>query len=363
MKVITADGLSKSYFLKAEGNREFQALKDISFDVNEGETVGIIGANGAGKSTLLKLLSGITLPTSGEAKVVGSFSSLLEVGTGFHPDLSGRDNIFLNASILGISRKQVQAEMQKIVAFSGVDMFIDQPLRTYSSGMKLRLAFSIIAHLKTDIIALDEVLAVGDSMFQVKCMERIFDFKQQGRTILFVSHSLSAVKKLCERTLVLQAGEIVFDGPTDQAIAFYLNLCRQTESGFESDFIRKLIISSTEKTGSITLELCNVPTDSEIDFGININTQDGMPLYHFSNRFIDQSLAPKNGELRLELTFNHQLKASNYNISIYIGQDEQQLLWQENAATLTVAPFAPYGFHNPGAIQASIVTDFEIKQL
>lgn len=363
MKAISAERLSKSYFLKTEGNQEFHALKDISFDIHEGETVGIIGHNGAGKSTLLKLLSGITLPTSGEAKVVGSFSSLLEVGTGFHPDLSGRDNIFLNASILGVSRKEAKAEMQNIIAFSGVEKFIDQPLRTYSSGMKLRLAFSVLAHLKTDIIALDEVLAVGDSMFQVKCMERIFDFRKQGRTILFVSHNLSAVKKLCERTLVLRFGEIVFDGPTEEAIAFYLNSNRQTGSGSESDFIRKLAVSSTEKTGSITLELCNIPTDSELDLGINISTQDGMPLYHFSNRFIDRNLLPRNGELQLELTFNHQLKAGNYNVSIYIGQGEQQLLWQENAATLTVAPFAPYGFHNPDAIQASIITDFDINQL
>lgn len=363
MKVISAERLSKSYFLKAEGDQEFHALKDISFEINEGETVGIIGPNGAGKSTLLKLLSGITFPISGEAKVVGSFSSLLEVGTGFHPDLSGRDNIFLNASILGVSQKEVQAEMQNIIAFSGVAKFIDQPLRTYSSGMKLRLAFSIIAHLKTDIIALDEVLAVGDSMFQVKCMERIFDFKQQGRTILFVSHNLSAVKKLCERTIVLRLGEIIFDGSTDEAIAFYLNSNERSEEVRESEFIRSFNVSSTEKTGRIELELSNIPSDSEIDLGINISTQDGMPLYHFSNRFVDKTLIPKNGALQLELTFNHQLKSGNYNVSIYIGQDEQQLLWQENAAALTIAPFAPYGFHNPDAIQASIITDFDINQL
>lgn len=363
MKVISAERLSKSYFLKTEDDREFHALQDISFDINEGETVGIIGPNGAGKSTLLKLLSGITLPTSGQAKVVGSFSSLLEVGTGFHPDLSGRDNIFLNAYILGISRKQVQSEMQNIIAFSGVERFIDQPLRTYSSGMKLRLAFSIIAHLKTDIIALDEVLAVGDSVFQMKCMERIFDFKQQGRTILFVSHNLSAVKKLCERTLVLQNGMIVFDGTTDESIAFYLNSNRQSQDVHESDFIRSLAVSSTEKTGSIILELSNIPSDSEIDLGINISTQDGTALYHFSNRFIGRNLVPKNGELQLELTFDHQLKAGIYNVAIYIGQGEQQLLWNENAATLTIAPFAPYRFHNPDAIQASIITDFDINQL
>lgn len=363
MKVISAERLSKSYSLKTEDDREFHALKDISFDINEGETVGIIGANGAGKSTLLKLLSGICLPTSGEAKVVGSFSSLLEVGTGFHPDLTGRNNVFLNASILGISRKEVKAEMQNIIAFSGVEKFIDEPLRTYSSGMKLRLAFSIIAHLKTDIIAMDEVLAVGDSMFQVKCMERIFDFKEEGRTILFVSHNLSAVKKLCERTLVLKSGELVFDGPTEYAIAFYLNSNRQVNHDHESGFIQRLAVSSTEKTGSISLELSNIPSDSEIDLGININTQDGMSLYHFSNRFVEKSLVPQSGELQLELVFSHQLKAGNYNLSVYLGQNDQQLLWQENAATLTVAPFAPYGFHNPDAIQASIVTDFDIKQL
>jgi lipopolysaccharide transport system ATP-binding protein len=363
MKVISAERLSKSYFLKTEGNQEFHALKDISFNIHEGETVGIIGPNGAGKSTLLKLLSGITLPTSGEAKVVGSFSSLLEVGTGFHPDLSGRDNIFLNASILGISRKEVQTEMENIISFSGVKKFIDQPLRTYSSGMKLRLAFSIITHLKTDIIALDEVLAVGDSMFQVKCMERIFDFKQQGRTIIFVSHNLSAVKKLCERTLVLRFGEIVFDGPSEEAIAFYLNSNNLTESFRESDLIRKLLVSSTNKSGRIEVQLSNIPSDSEIDLGINISTQDGTPLYHFSNRFIDRNLVPRNGELQLELTFDHQLKAGNYNVAIYIGQDEKQLLWQENVATLAVSPFAPYGFHNPDVIQAFVITDFDIKQL
>ncbi|MFM1876702.1 MAG: hypothetical protein RL266_2439, partial [Bacteroidota bacterium] len=190
MTAIEVISLSKSYRLKGQNRATFEALKNVSFSISEGESVGIIGRNGAGKSTLLKLLSDVTFPTSGEARIAGTFSSLLEVGTGFHPDLSGRDNIFLNASIIGISKKEVNDELENIIAFSGVGKFIDEPLRTYSSGMKLRLAFSVIAHLKTDIIALDEVLAVGDSMFQIKCMERIFDFKKQGRTILFVSHNL-----------------------------------------------------------------------------------------------------------------------------------------------------------------------------
>ncbi|MCB0754878.1 MAG: ABC transporter ATP-binding protein [Flavobacteriales bacterium] len=233
MSAITVNGLCKTYLLQNGETAEFEALRDVTFSVEGGESVGIIGHNGAGKSTLLKILSGITLPSSGEGKVVGSFSSLLEVGIGFHPDLTGRDNIYFNASILGVSRATIQTEMEQIIAFSGVEKFIDQPLRTYSSGMKLRLAFAIIAHLKTDIIALDEVLAVGDSMFQVKCMERIFDFKNQGRTILFVSHNLSAVKRLCDRTLVLENGRLIFDGPTDEAISTYLN--RVGQSGAQQD--------------------------------------------------------------------------------------------------------------------------------
>lgn len=362
MSVIAADRLSKTYFLKTGDEREFHALKDVSFEVKEGESIGIIGPNGAGKSTLLKLLSGITLPTSGQAKIVGSYSGLLEVGTGFHPDLSGRDNIFLNASILGISRKEVQVEMAKIIAFSGVETFIDQPLRTYSSGMKLRLAFSIIAHLKTDIIALDEVLAVGDSMFQVKCIERIFDLKQQGRTILFVSHNLSAVKKLCGRTLVIIAGRIVFDGPTNEAIVFYLNSNQEQNRASGSEFIEFLVVSASERNGKVELRLTNFPSDSEIDLGINIATPEGMPLYHFSNRFIGKTLVPKNGKLQLELTFQHQLKTGNHGVSIYLGQNDEQLLWYENAANLTIPPFAPYGFHNPDAIQAPIITQFDIRE-
>ncbi|MBL4587170.1 MAG: ABC transporter ATP-binding protein, partial [Flavobacteriales bacterium] len=303
MSVITVQNLSKTYVLKTKDDGEFCALKNASFQINEGESVGIIGRNGAGKSTLLKLLSGIALPTEGNARIDGSFSSLLEVGTGFHPDLSGRDNIYLNASILGISKKDVALEMQEIISFSGVDEFIDQPIRTYSSGMKLRLAFSIIAHLKTDIIALDEVLAVGDSMFQIKCLERIFDFKKQGRTLLFVSHNLSAVKKLCERTLVLSEGEIVFDGSTEEAIRFYLSSNGNPEASFSSQFLKKLAVDCSDKSAKIQLQIENLAKNEEVDLGVNISTQDGTDLYHFSNRFIEKTLITEDGNLILELSF------------------------------------------------------------
>lgn len=359
MSAIHVNKLSKSYKLEA-GNKTFEALNNISFEISEGETVGIIGHNGAGKSTLLKILSGITFPTLGEGKVEGSFSSLLEVGTGFHPDLSGRDNIYFNASLLGLSRIEIVAQLDEIVSFSGVADFIDQPIRTYSSGMKLRLAFSILAHIRTDIIALDEVLAVGDSMFQIKCMERIFDFKNQGRTILFVSHNLSAVKKLCERTLVLQNGKLVFDGATEDAIKIYLNA---TESQSDtSDILNKLDVQVHEEQVKIELELNDLISDEQIDLGVNITTIDGNPLYHFSNRFIDKKLKPENGKVDLEIKFQHQLKPGSYPIAIYIGQADQQLLWKENAATLVVPPNTPYGFHNPDAIQAPVITDFEIEK-
>ncbi len=360
MTAIEAQHLTKTYFLEGKNATEFHALADASFVIKEGETVGIIGRNGAGKSTLLKLLAGITVPTSGKGKIHGSFSSLLEIGTGFHPDLSGRDNIFLNASILGISRKSVSAEMKNIISFSGVNAYIDQPLRTYSSGMKLRLAFSVIAHLQTDIIALDEVLAVGDSVFQVKCMERIFDFKHQGKTILFVSHNLSAIKKLCERTLVLKQGNIVFDGKTEQAIQYYLSNEKNRHSGISSDYLNNVEIDCTEKVASIKLEITDLPSNNNLDLGINISTKEGSELYHFSNRFVDTPLNPKNGKLDLKLKFVHRLKPGNYSVSIYLGQNEIQLDWIENAAELIVPPHNPYGFHNPEAIQGPVITDFEI---
>ena len=359
MKAIEAHDLSKVYRLDAAS--AFEALKNISFSIEEGESIGIIGANGAGKSTLLKVLSGITLPSSGTAKIVGSFSSLLEVGTGFHPDLSGKDNIFLNASILGISKKVVETELTHIIEFSGVQEFIDQPLRTYSSGMKLRLAFAVIAHLKTDIIALDEVLAVGDSMFQIKCMERIFEFKDQGRTILFVSHNLSAVRKLCKRCLILRNGEIVFDGPTDSAIDFYLQPATLATKS-PSEFVESITNNCTENSAAIQLDFRGLNSDNEVDLGINISTIDGNPLYHFSNRFTGTTLKVVDRKLSVTVEFAHLLKSGNYQVSVYLGQNEERLVWLENVATLVVPPHNPYNFHNPDSIQASVVPAFTMRQ-
>lgn len=202
---------------------DFWALRDINFSVQRGEVIGIIGPNGSGKSTLLKILSQITPPTTGEITLRGRVASLLEVGTGFHPELTGRENIFLNGAILGIPKKEIVQKFDEIVAFSGVEKFLDTPVKRYSSGMYVRLAFSVAAHMEPDILIIDEVLAVGDAEFQKKCLEKMESItKKEGRTILFVSHNLVAVQNLCHKTIALEAGQIKHIGETAAVIDAYL---------------------------------------------------------------------------------------------------------------------------------------------
>jgi lipopolysaccharide transport system ATP-binding protein len=198
------------------------ALREVSFDVQQGEVVGLIGHNGAGKSTLLKVLSRIVIPTTGRTEVYGKIGSLLEVGTGFHPDLTGRENIFLNGAVLGIGRAEIRRRFDEIVDFSGIEKFINTPVKWYSSGMYLRLAFSVAAHLDTEVLIMDEVLAVGDVSFQQKCMDKMHDIRKHGRTILFVSHSMAAVTRLCKRVILLDKGQVVDDGPAARVVNDYL---------------------------------------------------------------------------------------------------------------------------------------------
>jgi ABC-type polysaccharide/polyol phosphate transport system ATPase subunit len=197
------------------------ALRDVSFEVGHGEAVGLIGRNGSGKTTLLKLVSRIIKPTSGRVDVQGRVGSLLELGAGFHPDFTGRENVYLNGSVHGLSRALVREHMDEIVAFAGLEEFVDLPVRTYSSGMAMRLGFAVAAHLEADVLLLDEVFAVGDEAFQRKCFGKIFEFKQRGGTIVFVSHDASAVERLCERAVLLRSGRMEFDGPTHDAIVRY----------------------------------------------------------------------------------------------------------------------------------------------
>ncbi len=249
---IKVSNLSKTYFLgkkKEESLKStlsgffsshknstdiFTALKNINFQINKGEVLGIIGRNGAGKSTLLKILSQITKPTEGCVEINGRIASLLEVGTGFHPELTGRENIYLNGTILGMTRKEVKTKFTEIVEFSGVEKFIDTPVKHYSSGMYVRLAFAVAAHLEPEILIIDEVLAVGDADFQKKCLGKMKEVAGHGRTVIFVSHNMEAVKSLCERAIFLENGEIIKDAAPKEVIDFYMQ--RQSGSLLSQEF-------------------------------------------------------------------------------------------------------------------------------
>jgi homopolymeric O-antigen transport system ATP-binding protein len=206
----------------AQRDNNFWALKDVSFEVKQGEVVGIIGRNGAGKSTLLKILSRITAPTEGRAEIYGRVGSLLEVGTGFHQELTGRENIYLNGAILGMKKAEIDRKLDEIVAFAEVEKFINTPVKRYSSGMYVRLAFAVAAHLEPEILVVDEVLAVGDLEFQKRCLGKMQDITQQGRTVLFVSHNIGAIKSLCSRAILLDAGRVVCAGSVDRTVETYL---------------------------------------------------------------------------------------------------------------------------------------------
>lgn len=212
---------SKVVVKSEPSSEEFFALNDVSFEINQGDKVGIIGRNGAGKSTLLKVLSRITEPTSGKIHINGRIASLLEVGTGFHPELTGRENIFLNGAILGMSRKEIKEKFDEIVTFAEVEKFLDTPVKRYSSGMYVRLAFAVAAYLESEILVVDEVLAVGDMEFQKKCLGKMNDLSQDGRTIFFVSHNLGAIKKLCNKGIVMKEGSVFFNGGVEDSIAMY----------------------------------------------------------------------------------------------------------------------------------------------
>lgn len=244
-----------------KGKTEFVwALKDINFQVNRGERFGIIGKNGAGKSTLLKILSRVASPTKGSVKVKGRVASLLEVGTGFHPELTGRDNIFLNGSILGMTQSEIKSKFDSIVDFSGVERYIDTPVKRYSSGMYVRLAFAVAAHLEPEILIVDEVLAVGDAEFQKKCLGKMHDVSEnEGRTVLFVSHNLQAIKNLCQKTVILNNGELFASGPTAETLNSYNELVRDIKIDAKTDVNN---IQNRRGNGNIRFSGIDV-TDSE----------------------------------------------------------------------------------------------------
>ena len=252
-----------------ESGNTIWALRNVSFDVGCGEVVGIIGRNGAGKSTLLKLLSRITEPTTGRAVVRGRVASLLEVGTGFHPELTGRENVYLNASILGMRRKEIDRKFDEIVAFAGVERFIDTPVKRYSSGMQVRLGFAVAAHLEPEILIVDEVLAVGDAEFQRKCIGKMQDVAKGGRTVLFVSHNMGAITSLCERAIWLDQGGVIHDGTPHDVVASYLSSGTTGSSRWRRS-------EEASSTGDVRLDLVEIISDDNsgqvvrFDMGLRI---------------------------------------------------------------------------------------------
>jgi lipopolysaccharide transport system ATP-binding protein len=269
------------------------ALRDVSFEVAPGEVVGIIGRNGAGKSTLLKILSRITEPTHGRAELYGRVGSLLEVGTGFHPELTGRENIFLNGAILGMGRAEIVQKFDEIVAFAEVSRFIDTPVKRYSSGMYVRLAFAVAAYLEPEILLVDEVLAVGDASFQRKCLDKMREVGRHGRTVLFVSHNMPAVTRLCERTILLDEGGVVEDGPSHQVMGSYLRSGLDTTAMREwadltkapgNDIVRLRAVRVRTEDGRVADAVdIRCPVGVEMEFEVLEAGHLLVPNYHFSN--------------------------------------------------------------------------------
>ncbi|RNC86873.1 MAG: ABC transporter ATP-binding protein [Winogradskyella sp.] len=316
------------------------ALRDINFAVNKGEVLGIIGKNGAGKSTLLKILSRITLPTQGEIKTKGRIASLLEVGTGFHPELTGLENIYLNGAILGMTKAEIQSKEEEIVEFSGCKMYIDTPVKRYSSGMRVRLAFAVAAFLEPDILVIDEVLAVGDAEFQKKAIGKMQDIsKGEGRTVLFVSHNMASVKTLCTRAIVLEHGKIVFSGGTDEAVSYYLKGGGDVENSknFDEDYEKddfKLNHISVYNLGSDIKDAIKENKDIEVKTSLFVKTNTPEDLhitYHLTNELGDTMFSFSNYNSKAVLKHgNNVLKCVIPKMFLQSGQYFLSLLIVKN---------------------------------
>jgi lipopolysaccharide transport system ATP-binding protein len=265
------DIIANPFKKKEKKDKTFLALNDVSFDVSPGESIGIIGRNGAGKSTLLKILSKITPPTSGKIVCRGRIASLLEVGTGFHPELSGRENIYMNGSILGMRKFEIDKHFDAIINFSGVEKFIDTPLKRYSSGMQLRLAFAVAAHLEPEILIIDEVLAVGDAEFQKKCLGKMNEVSKSGRTVLFVSHDMNAIEQLCSKVIILQKGQLVAQGETHQLISRYLNEHKEFS-------LSELWLTENVKLAELVFQSEEIISGENIQFSLTLEYEPQVPL-------------------------------------------------------------------------------------
>jgi lipopolysaccharide transport system ATP-binding protein len=377
---IKVTGVGKRYELRKEGSRsyttltdslsgifrsrsareEFWALRDLDFEIQQGERVGIIGRNGAGKSTLLKVLSRIVKPTTGRVELRGRIASLLEVGTGFHPELSGRENIFLNGSILGMTKAEIKSKFDEIVAFSEVERFLDTPVKRYSSGMYVRLAFAVAAHLEPEILIVDEVLAVGDQEFQRKCLGKMKDVAGTGRTVILVSHNMAAVQHLCERAIYLQNGKLVEAGPAESVIATYMRsaggpasteLSKRTDRAgngrvrFESFALRdkngheiNALTCGSDAIIELTLSRKDNSPIRQLNIALGLDDDLGTRVTHLSNDVTGQTFGEITGNpFKVKIAIpRFPLKQGSYRCTLYSAIGGEVADWMQEAVTINV---------------------------
>lgn len=367
MDRIQVEHLSKRYSLGERGDlretlsrfarrtrrahEELWSLRDVNFTVPDGGALGIVGRNGAGKSTILKVLMRITTPTEGVSRTRGRVAALLEVGTGFHPELTGRENVFLNAAILGMSRADTLRRFDDIVTFAGTERFLDTPVKRYSSGMYLRLAFGVAAHLEPDVLIVDEVLAVGDAEFQRRCLGRMSEAEREGRTVVFVSHDLASLQRLCARTIWLEAGQVRADGPTDRVVRDYLTsgFVRAADQAFQfaQGPVRLLNVTVEPTQGSpdqallredplrVVVELEVAEERLGLDVAVFLTTARGV-------RVLDETLSDGQqvrfpvGRHRVVLEVPGVLNVGDHSVGVWVGTSTQELLHEPTAANFTL---------------------------
>lgn len=374
---------------EVEGDSRFiWALQDIDFKVRHGEVMGVIGKNGAGKSTLLKILSKVTGPTKGRITMNGRVASLLEVGTGFHPELTGRENVYLNGAILGMTRTETKSKLDEIVDFSGVERYLDTPVKRYSSGMKVRLGFAVAAHLEPDILIVDEVLAVGDAEFQKKAVSKMQDVSDSGgRTVLFVSHNMTSVSNLCDRSILLDKGLLTMNGPTEEVVEAYLadnlnntasqsiipnNIPRQgmQDLMFREIYVRavgedveSVVYTGSDTKVSLVIENCtNTPTKNVL-LGFRIDDSAEMRVAFFSNEVIQEDVKLKPGRNTVDFIIrNLSLNAGSYFITLYISEQKKVQDWVQKAYQFEVVNTDFYGTGiNIDRKQGSVLFNYKIE--
>ena len=367
---------------KSGGSDYVWSLKDINFEVKQGEVLGIIGKNGAGKSTLLKILSQVTTPTTGEVKVKGRIAALLEVGTGFHPDLTGRENIFLNGAILGMSKAEIKSKLDEIINFSGVEKYLDTPVKRYSSGMMVRLGFAVAAHLEPEILIVDEVLAVGDAEFQKKCLGKMKQVSGEGRTVLFVSHNMGAVNTLCSKGILLDKGNIISISEMNDVISVYSSLQKNIKNDLS-------IVKSRNGLGELRLSKIDIKTKNNIIksgeqiifnlyyqvnkfdvnsnyiFAIGIWNSMGTPMFMLSSSYLDKKLEVNEAGGNVSFIIESlSLNSGNYSMNFLISKNDIYLDFMENAFEFTVVDgnyFSNEVFYPPS--YEGYYQKFDIKSL